>query len=70
MCDGVTQGSPGMEFSPFSCNTSAMVTAIALAHDVFDAALLLGLCDKVVLGLLIGAPRFSHLPASSSSPGP
>ncbi|MDH3210780.1 MAG: dihydroxy-acid dehydratase, partial [Burkholderiaceae bacterium] len=53
MCDGVTQGLPGMELSLFSRDTIAMGTAIALTHDVFDAALLLGVCDKIVPGLLI-----------------
>ena len=58
MCDGVTQGLPGMEMSLFSRDTIAMSTAIALTHDVFDAALLLGICDKIVPGLLIGALHF------------
>ncbi|HSM22797.1 MAG TPA: phosphogluconate dehydratase, partial [Rubrivivax sp.] len=62
MCDGVTQGLPGMELSLFSRDTIAMGTAIALSHDVFDAALLLGVCDKIVPGLLIGALHFGHLP--------
>src|SRR6218665_1445725 len=55
MCDGVTQGLPGMELSLFSRDTIAMGTAVALTHDMFDAALLLGICDKIVPGLLIGA---------------
>lgn len=55
MCDGVTQGMPGMELSLFSRDAIAMSTAIALTHDTFDAALMLGLCDKIVPGLLIGA---------------
>jgi len=63
MCDGVTQGYPGMEMSLFSRDTIAMGTAIALSHDVFDAALLLGICDKIVPGLLIGALHFGHLPS-------
>jgi phosphogluconate dehydratase len=62
MCDGVTQGLPGMELSLFSRDTIAMGTAVALTHDVFDAALLLGVCDKIVPGLLIGALHFGHLP--------
>jgi len=62
MCDGITQGEPGMEMSLFSRDTIAMSTAIALSHDVFDAALLLGICDKIVPGLLIGALHFGHLP--------
>jgi len=62
MCDGVTQGFPGMELSLLSRDTIAMGTAIALSHDVFDAALLLGICDKIVPGLLIGALHFGHLP--------
>ena len=56
MCDGVTQGLPGMELSLFSRDTIAMATAVALTHDVFDGALLLGVCDKIVPGLLIGGP--------------
>src|SRR5215831_9082646 len=55
MCDGVTQGQAGMELSLFSRDTIAMGTAVALSHDVFDGALLLGVCDKIVPGLLIGA---------------
>ena len=62
MCDGVTQGLPGMELSLFSRDAIAMGTAIALTHDVFDAVLLLGVCDKIVPGLLIGALHFGHLP--------
>ena len=60
MCDGVTQGEPGMELSLFSRDSIAMGTAIALSHDVFDAVLLLGVCDKIVPGLLIGALQFGH----------
>ena len=55
MCDGVTQGRPGMELSLFSRDVIAMATAVALSHDTFDAALCLGICDKIVPGLLIGA---------------
>ncbi|MFG6441197.1 phosphogluconate dehydratase [Roseateles sp. LKC17W] len=70
MCDGVTQGLPGMELSLFSRDTIAMSTAIALTHDVFDAALLLGICDKIVPGLLIGALHFGHLPTVFVPAGP
>ena len=57
MCDGVTQGRPGMELSLFSRDVIAMATAVALTHDAFDAALMLGICDKIVPGLFIGARR-------------
>ncbi len=70
MCDGVTQGLPGMELSLFSRDNIAMGTAIALTHDVFDAALLLGVCDKIVPGLLIGALHFGHLPMVFVPAGP
>jgi phosphogluconate dehydratase len=70
MCDGVTQGLPGMELSLFSRDTIAMGTAVALTHDVFDAALLLGICDKIVPGLLIGALQFGHLPCVFVPAGP
>jgi phosphogluconate dehydratase len=70
MCDGVTQGLPGMELSLFSRDTIAMATAVALTHDVFDAALLLGVCDKIVPGLLIGALHFGHLPCVFVPAGP
>ena len=70
MCDGVTQGMPGMELSLFSRDTLAMATAVALTHDVFDAALLLGVCDKIVPGLLIGALHFGHLPCVFVPAGP
>ncbi|MCK6432109.1 MAG: phosphogluconate dehydratase [Burkholderiaceae bacterium] len=70
MCDGVTQGLPGMELSLFSRDTIAMATAIALAHDVYDGALLLGVCDKIVPGLLIGALHFGHLPCVFVPAGP
>jgi phosphogluconate dehydratase len=62
MCDGVTQGQPGMDLSLFSRDVIAMSTAVALSHGMFDAAALLGICDKIVPGLLIGALRFGHLP--------
>jgi phosphogluconate dehydratase len=70
MCDGVTQGLAGMELSLFSRDTIAMGTAIALTHDVFDGALLLGVCDKIVPGLLIGALHFGHLPCVFVPAGP
>ena len=70
MCDGVTQGLPGMELSLFSRDTIAMATAVALTHDVFDGALLLGVCDKIVPGLLIGALHFGHLPCVFVPAGP
>src|ERR1700722_13017413 len=63
MCDGITQGRDGMQLSLFSRDLIAMATAGALAHDMFDAALLLGVCDKIVPGLVIGALAFGHLPA-------
>jgi phosphogluconate dehydratase len=70
MCDGVTQGTPGMELSLFSRDVIAMGTAVALTHDMFDAALLLGVCDKIVPGLLIGALHFGHLPMVFVPAGP
>ena len=70
MCDGVTQGTSGMELSLFSRDVIAMATAVALSHDVFDAALLLGICDKIVPGLLIGALQFGHLPMVLVPAGP
>ncbi|MCU0773254.1 MAG: phosphogluconate dehydratase [Ideonella sp.] len=70
MCDGVTQGLPGMELSLFSRDTIAMGAAVALTHDVFDAALMLGVCDKIVPGLLIGALHFGHLPTVFVPAGP
>ncbi|MES2318801.1 MAG: phosphogluconate dehydratase [Pseudomonadota bacterium] len=70
MCDGVTQGQPGMELSLFSRDAIAMGTAIALSHNMFDAALYLGVCDKIVPGLLIGALHFGHLPAVFVPAGP
>src|SRR3954471_8637315 len=62
MCDGITQGRDGMQLSLFSRDVIAMSTAIALSHDLFDAAIMLGVCDKIVPGLLIGALSFGHLP--------
>jgi phosphogluconate dehydratase len=70
MCDGVTQGRPGMELSLFSRDVIAQATAIALCHDMFDAALCLGVCDKIVPGLLIGALAFGHLPVVFAPAGP
>ncbi len=70
MCDGVTQGRPGMELSLFSRDAIAQGTAIALCHDMFDAALCLGVCDKIVPGLLIGALALGHLPTIFVPAGP
>src|SRR5687768_10159865 len=70
MCDGVTQGQPGMDLSLFSRDVIAMSTAVALSHGMFDAVALLGICDKIVPGLLIGALRFGHLPALLVPGGP
>jgi len=70
MCDGVTQGEAGMELSLFSRDNIAMGAAIGLSHDVFDGAVLLGICDKIVPGLLIGALHFGHLPAIFIPAGP
>jgi len=70
MCDGVTQGQPGMELSLFSRDVIAQATAIALSHQMFDGMLLLGICDKIVPGLLIGALQFGHLPCLFVPAGP
>ncbi|MBA5686375.1 phosphogluconate dehydratase [Rugamonas apoptosis] len=70
MCDGVTQGQPGMELSLFSRDAIAMGAAVALSHNMFDSALYLGVCDKIVPGLLIGALHFGHLPAVFVPAGP
>jgi phosphogluconate dehydratase len=70
MCDGVTQGRPGMELSLFSRDVIALSAAVALTHDAFDAALMLGTCDKIVPGLMIGALSFGHLPILFSPAGP
>ena len=70
MCDGVTQSQPGMELSLFSRDVIAMSTAIALSHNVYEGALYLGVCDKIVPGLMIGALTFGHLPAVFISAGP
>ena len=70
MCDGVTQGQPGMDLSLFSRDTIALSTAVALSHGMFEAVAMLGICDKIVPGLLIGALRFGHLPALLIPAGP
>ena len=70
MCDGVTQGEPGMELAIASREVIAMSTAIALSHNLFDATLLLGICDKIVPGLMMGALRFGHLPTIFVPGGP
>ncbi|MDN6180539.1 MAG: phosphogluconate dehydratase [Halomonas subglaciescola] len=70
MCDGVTQGQPGMELSLFSRDVIAMAAAVGLSHNMFDAALYLGVCDKIVPGLFIAAARFGHLPAMFVPAGP
>ena len=70
MCDGITQGAAGMELSLFSRDVIALATAVALSHNVFDAALFLGICDKIVPGLLMGALQFGHLPAVFVPAGP
>ncbi len=70
MCDGVTQGQPGMELSLFSRDVIALAAGVALSHDMFDAAVFLGICDKIVPGLLMGALAFGHLPAVFIPAGP
>ena len=70
MCDGVTQGRPGMELSLFSRDVIAMAAGVALTHDAFDGGLFLGVCDKIVPGLVIGALAFGHLPAVFVPAGP
>ena len=70
MCDGVTQGQDGMELSLFSRDAIALATAVALSHQMYDGAALLGICDKIVPGLVIGALRFGHLPAIFVPSGP
>src|SRR5262249_62318285 len=70
MCDGVTQGEAGMELSLFSRDVIALSTAVALSHQTFDAVALLGICDKIVPGLVIGALSFGHLPAIFIPSGP
>ncbi|WP_067458059.1 phosphogluconate dehydratase [Actinomadura macra] len=70
MCDGITQGRAGMELSLFSRDVIAMATAVALSHEMFDGALMLGVCDKIVPGLVIGALSFGHLPVILVPAGP
>ena len=70
MCDGVTQGQPGMDLSLFSRDTIALSTAVALSHGMFEGIAMLGICDKIVPGMLIGALRFGHLPALLIPAGP
>ena len=70
MCDGVTQGAEGMELSLFSRDVIALATGVALSHDAFDAAMMLGTCDKIVPGLFIGAAAFGHLPVIFQPAGP
>lgn len=70
MCDGVTQGQPGMDLSLFSRDTIALATAVALSHAMFEGVAMLGICDKIVPGLLIGALRFGHLPTILVPGGP
>jgi phosphogluconate dehydratase len=70
MCDGVTQGQPGMELSLFSRDVIAMATAVSLTHNVFNAVACLGVCDKIVPGMLMGALQFGHLPAVFIPAGP
>ena len=70
MCDGVTQGQPGMELSLFSRDVIAMAAGVALSHNCFDAAVFLGVCDKIVPGLVIAAATFSHIPAVFLPAGP
>jgi phosphogluconate dehydratase len=70
MCDGVTQGEAGMELSLFSRDVIALSTAVALSHQMFDAAVYLGVCDKIIPGLIIGALTFGHLPAVFIPAGP
>ena len=70
MCDGITQGEPGMELSLFSRDVIALSTAVAFSHNVFDAGICLGVCDKIVPGLVIGALSFGHLPIAIIPAGP
>lgn len=70
MCDGVTQGQPGMEMSLFSRDVIALATAVSLSHDVYDGIMCLGVCDKIVPGLVIGALQFGHLPVMFVPAGP
>ncbi len=70
MCDGITQGQPGMELSLFSRDVIALASAVALSHDAFDAALFLGVCDKIIPGMVMAAAEFGHLPAIFVPAGP
>ncbi|NCF19112.1 MAG: phosphogluconate dehydratase [Haliea sp.] len=70
MCDGVTQGQPGMDLSLFSRDVVAMSTAVGLSHNLFDAVVCLGICDKIVPGMLLGALQFGHLPVGFIGSGP
>lgn len=70
MCDGVTQGQPGMELSLFSRDVIALAAGIGLSHNTFDAAIYLGVCDKIVPGLIIAAATFGHLPSIFLPAGP
>ncbi len=70
MCDGVTQGQPGMELSLFSRDVVAMATAVGLTHNMFDGNMFLGVCDKIVPGMLMGALQFGHIPAVFVPAGP
>ena len=70
MCDGVTQGQPGMDLSLFSRDVVALATAVGLSHNIFDAVLCLGICDKIVPGMMIGALQFGHLPVAFIGSGP
>ncbi|MFT4938483.1 MAG: phosphogluconate dehydratase [Paraglaciecola sp.] len=70
MCDGITQGNPGMDLSLMSRDVIAMATAVALSHNMFDGALMMGICDKIVPGLLLGALSFGHLPTVFVPAGP
>jgi len=70
MCDGVTQGQPGMELSLFSRDVIALATAVSLTHDVYDGVICLGVCDKIVPGLIIGSLQFGHLPVMFVPAGP
>src|SRR3546814_10149375 len=70
MCDGITQGRAGMQLSLFSRDVIALASAVALSHDMFDGALFLGVCDKIVPGLVMAAASFGHLPAILVPAGP
>ena len=70
MCDGVTQGQPGMEMSLFSRDVISLSTVLGLSHNMFDGVLCLGICDKIVPGLLIGGLKFGHLPTAFVPGGP